>query len=72
MASSKSATTPKFFSTTSTSKPSHIQPLLFDALSPDGSNYLEWHNDINTYLSAKDLAATLSPTPIKDLPIVHK
>lgn len=60
------------FATSTSSKPAHLQPLLFEALAPDGSNFLEWNNDITTYLSAEDLADTLSPETAAYLPPIFK
>lgn len=49
-----------------------LQPLIFNPLSPDGHNYLEWYNDIHTYLSAEDLSVALSTNTSDDIPIIQK
>jgi hypothetical protein len=38
----------------------------------DGSNFLEWHNDAKTVLSAEDLAATLEDDPAGEIYDVYK
>ena len=46
-----------------------IQPLLFEALETDGSNYLEWSINAKSYLCAEELDGTLeSPIPGDLLP----
>lgn len=60
------------YSTTSLSKPTHLQPVVFEAFTHDGSNFLEWNNDITTYLSAKDLVGTISLEIAADLHVVCK
>jgi hypothetical protein len=49
-----------------------IQPLFFDPLEPDGSNYLGWHIDMRTYLCAEELNATLELEPEKEIPSTYK
>jgi hypothetical protein len=51
---------------------SRIQPLFFDALEPDGSNYLNWSVDIRTYLRAEELDVTLEVEPEKEIPAPYK
>jgi hypothetical protein len=49
-----------------------IQPLSFEALEADGSNYLEWSINAKSYLCAEELDGTLeSPTP-RGLPATSK
>ena len=49
-----------------------IQPLLFEALEADGSNYLEWSINAKSYLCVEELDNTLeSPIP-GDLPATSK
>jgi hypothetical protein len=40
-----------------------VQPLLFEALEADGSNYLEWSIDARSYLCAEELDSSLAATP---------
>jgi hypothetical protein len=49
----------------SSSAPSEprLQPLQFNPLHSDGSNFLEWLNDAKTVLSAEDLDYTLDDDP---------
>ena len=42
---------------------SKMHALMFAPLSSDGSNFLEWVNDVRVLLSAEDLAKTLTPPP---------
>ena len=42
-----------------TSREARTPALMFDALVADGSNFLEWHNDICTYLCAEELDGAL-------------
>ena len=51
---------------------SRIQPLLFEPLEPDGSNYLSWNIDMRTYLCAEELAITLDPEPEEEIPVPYK
>jgi hypothetical protein len=56
----------------STPSESRLQPLQFNALHSDGSNFLEWLNDAKTVLSAEDLAATLENDPAGEIHDVYK
>ena len=48
------------------------QPLFFDPLEPDGSNYLEWQVDMRTYLYAEELDATLKLEPEEEISPPYK
>ncbi len=41
-------------------KETRTQTLMFDALEADGRNFLEWHDDISTYLCAEELDGALT------------
>ena len=43
-----------------TVKETRTQTLMFDALEADGRNFLEWHDDISTYLCAEELDGALT------------
>lgn len=55
-----------------TPRESRIQPLLFEPLEPDGSNYLSWNIDMRTYLCAEELDMTLDPEPEEEIPAPYK
>ena len=42
---------------------SRITPLFFDPLEPDGRNFLDWHFNMRTYLSAEQLDYALQLQP---------
>ena len=48
------------------------QTLMFDALEPDGTNFLEWNNDMTTYLCAEELNGTLHQATAEDLPPTYR
>lgn len=48
------------------------QTLMFDALEADGSNFLEWNNDMTIYLYAEELDAVLGPETADDHPTAYK
>ena len=48
------------------------QPLLFDPLEPDGSNYLGWNIDMKIYLCAEKLDITLEPQTEEEVPQTYK
>jgi hypothetical protein len=48
-------------------KETRTQTLMFDALEPDGSNFLEWNNDVSTYLCAEELDGTLDAETTRTL-----
>ncbi|KAG0605124.1 hypothetical protein M758_9G033600 [Ceratodon purpureus] len=45
-----------------------VQPLLFEALEADLSNYPKWSTDVRSHLSAEDLDATLESATPENLP----
>lgn len=49
---------------------SRLQPLSFEALAPDGSNFLEWNNDAKTYPAAEELEKTLDHTTATELLLI--
>lgn len=51
---------------------SRTQALLFAALAPDGSNFLEWDNDMMTYLMAEELADALYAASGLAMPVSHR
>ena len=53
-------------------KETRTQTLMFDALEPDGSNFLEWNNDVSTYLCAEELDGTLDAETARTLPSPRK
>ena len=53
-------------------KETRTQTLMFDALEPDGSNFLEWNNDVSTYLCAEELDGTLNAETARTLPTPWK
>lgn len=53
-------------------KETRAQTLMFDALEPDGSNFLEWNNDMITYLCAEELDGTLDAEAVNELPLPPK
>lgn len=53
-------------------KKTRIQPLFFDPLQPDGSNYMEWSTDMRTYLCAEELNITLVENPEEEIPTSYR
>lgn len=51
---------------------SRTQPLLFDALEPDGSNFMEWSHDVRAFLNAEELAGALEFQTLEALPSPHR
>jgi len=51
---------------------SKLQPLSFEALTPDGSNFLEWNNDAKTYLAAAELDKALNSGTAAELSSASK
>ena len=49
-----------------------MQPLLFEALEPDGRNYMEWSIDARSYLCAEELDDTLKSPTLEELPTSSK
>ena len=47
---------------------SRVQPLLFDALEADGSNYMEWNIDVKAYLFSEELEDAIDSEPKEDFP----
>ena len=47
---------------------SWVQPLLFDALEADGSNYMEWSIDVKAYFFLKELEDVIDSEPEEDFP----
>jgi hypothetical protein len=71
----------EIMSTKTTFLESRMQSLLFNPLSADGTNFLEWINDAKTVLNAEGIARTLitpvastsdAPNPTANLPDVCK
>lgn len=50
---------------------SRTQALVFTALAPDGNNFLEWDNDMTTYLMAEELADALYAASGLAMPVSH-
>lgn len=72
MASSQTKYNPVMMSTLTKSKESHLQPLIFDALTLDGNKFLEWNNDAKTFLAAGKLVNVLDAKITAELPPVCK
>lgn len=53
-------------------KENRITPLFFDPLQPDGSNFLDWHFNMRTYLSAEQLDPTISLHPEEEIEPMYK
>ena len=49
-----------------------MQPLLFEALEADGSNYMEWSHDAKTYLYAEELDSALTSPTLTELSTTSK
>ena len=59
-------------SSSSTPLESRLQPLQFNALHSDGSNFLEWMNNAKTVLAAEDLSNTLEDDPTGEIYDAYK
>jgi hypothetical protein len=66
MAASSSKVT--IMSTQKASVETRLQPLLFNPLTPDGSNFLEWVDDAKVVLAAEELDVYLQTDSIEELP----
>ena len=45
-----------------------LQALIFEPLAVDGTNFMEWTNEVRTYLSSEDLDDALYHSTSADLP----
>ena len=53
-------------------KDSKITPLYFEPLEPDGTNFLDWHFNMRTYLSAEQLDNALQQNPEEEIEPTYK
>lgn len=49
-----------------------VTPLYFDGLETNGSNFLDWHVNMRTYLSAENLDYTLNRHSEEEIEAVYK